>query len=217
MQERSLVGLLVGVAVAALVAFAALTAVVASSSSLGIDAAAFDVADDIRAPWLDHVARVVTTFGLIAIVGTGVVAAAAVLRWRGRGTRAVALLIGAALAWLSVWITKAIVDRARPPHLLVHTAGQSYPSAHAANAVGWVAIALAVACLTDSRRGRIAAVAGGALLAVLVGLSRIYLRAHYFSDVLGGEALAIAMYAVAATAVLVWRGRAVSSAVSVES
>ena len=40
-------------------------------------------------------------------------------------------------------------------------------------------------------------VAAGALLTVLVGLSRIYLRAHYASDVLAGEALAVAMYALA--------------------
>ena len=33
---------------------------------------------------------------------------------------------------------------------------------------------------------------------MLVGLSRIYLRAHYASDVLAGEALAVAMYALAA-------------------
>ena len=58
-----------------------------------------------------------------------------------------------------------------------------------------------------SRGGRLIAVAAGALLAVLVGLSRIYLRAHYASDVLGVEALAVAMYAVAAVAALAWRER----------
>jgi undecaprenyl-diphosphatase len=106
-----------------------------------------------------------------------------------------------------VWITKAAVDRPRPPAPLVHTSGQSYPSAHAANSVGWLALALALAVMSASRCGRLVAVAAGALLMVLVGLSRIYLRAHYASDVLGGEALAVAMYAVAATAVLAWRER----------
>jgi membrane-associated phospholipid phosphatase len=32
---------------------------------------------------------------------------------------------------------------------------------------------------------------------VLVGLTRIYLRVHYLSDVLAGEAFAVAMYALA--------------------
>jgi undecaprenyl-diphosphatase len=89
----------------------------------------------------------------------------------------------------------------------VHTAGQSYPSAHAANSVGWLALAIALLVVIPTRSGRIAAVAGGALLAVLVGLSRIYLRAHYASDVIGGEALAVAMYALAAIAALTIQSR----------
>lgn len=207
MQHRSLMWRMGGVAIVAGAVFAAMTVIVTSSSSLQLDASAFDVADDVRAKWLDHVARVVTSFGLIAIVGAAVVAAAALLLWRGHGARAAALVIGAALAWVSVWITKGIVDRERPPHPLVHTAGQSYPSAHAANAVGWLALALALTTLIGSRAARIGAVAGGALLALLVGLSRIYLRAHYASDVIAGEALAIAMYALAVIGTLAWRDR----------
>jgi len=45
---------------------------------------------------------------------------------------------------------------------------------------------------------------------VLVGLSRIYLRAHYASDVLAGEALAVAMYALAALVAVVRQRRRVS-------
>ena len=44
----------------------------------------------------------------------------------------------------------------------------------------------------------------GALLTVLVGLSRVYLRAHYLSDVLAGEALAIAMYSLAVIGAFTW-------------
>jgi undecaprenyl-diphosphatase len=58
-----------------------------------------------------------------------------------------------------------------------------------------------------SRTGRAAAVACGSLLAVLVGLSRIYLRAHYASDVIAGEALAVAIYALAAIAAITIRSR----------
>lgn len=110
-----------------------------------------------------------------------------------------------ALTWLSVWITKAAVDRPRPPAPLVHTAGQSFPSGHAANAVGWLALAIALSAVIPTRAGRIAAIACGALLTALVGLSRIYLRAHYLSDVLAGEALATAMYAATSIIALTWR------------
>jgi len=89
----------------------------------------------------------------------------------------------------------------------VHTSGQSYPSGHAANSVGYLALAIALTVAIPSRIGRVAAVAAGALLTVLVGLSRIYLRAHYASDVLAGEALAVAMYALAAIGTIAWQSR----------
>jgi undecaprenyl-diphosphatase len=195
------------VAVTALAVFAALTAAVTSKPSLAFDSRAFETADDLRAPWLDAAAKVITKFGLIAIVGSAVLLGAVLLFRRRHTLRAAALVLGAALAWVSVWITKRAVDRARPPNPLVHTSGQSYPSAHAANSVGWLALAIALGVVVPNRVARIAAVTAGGLLAVLVGLSRIYLRAHYASDVLAGEALAIAMYAVAALGAVTWHAR----------
>jgi undecaprenyl-diphosphatase len=187
--------------------FAALTAVVTSRPSLALDSRAFETADDVRAPWLDTAAKVVTKFGLIAIVGSAVLLTAVVLFRRRHVPRAAALVLGATLAWVSVWITKRVVDRPRPPNPLVHTSGQSYPSAHAANSVGWLALAIALGVVIPNRVARIAAITAGALLAVFVGLSRIYLRAHYASDVLAGEALAVAMYALATTGTTAWQER----------
>ena len=199
---------MVVVACASLALFATVTALVTQHDVLGIDRHAFRIAAQLRAPWLDTAFRAITTFGLIAVVGPGVALAGLVLIRRGHAARGGALILGAALAWLSAWIAKAIVDRPRPVAPLVQTAGQSYPSAHAANALGWLALGLALAALIPVRSGRIAVIAGGAGLAVLVGLSRIYLRAHYASDVIGGEALAVTMYASAALAALAWRARA---------
>lgn len=193
----------------ALAAFAALTIAVTTSDSLGLDSKAFQTAADLRTPWLDHVARIVTTMGLFAIVGPAILVSAVLLVHRGHRGRATALVAGAALTWITVWIVKAVVDRPRPPAPLVHTAGESYPSGHAANSVGWLAIAIALTVTIPDRGGRVAAVAAGLLLAVLVGLSRIYLRAHYASDVLAGEAVGVAMYGLAVTGVFARRsGRA---------
>jgi undecaprenyl-diphosphatase len=143
----------------------------------------------------------VTTLGLIGVVGPAVVLGALLLVRGRHRPRALALVVGAALAWAGTWLVKAIVDRPRPPAPLVHTAGQSYPSSHAANSMGWLALAIALGVVITSRPARAAAIAAGALIAALVGLSRIYLRAHYASDVLGGESLAVAMYAFAAIGV----------------
>jgi membrane-associated phospholipid phosphatase len=195
------------VGAAAIAVFAALTVAVTSNPSLGFDSRAFEIAHHLRTPWLDTAAKLVTNFGLIAVVGPAVLLGSVVLYRRRQALRAAALMLGAALAWVSVWITKTLVDRPRPPHPLVQTAGQSYPSAHAANSVGWLALAIALAAVLSNRLARIAAIAAGALLAALVGLSRIYLRAHYASDVVAGEALAVAMYALAAIGAVSWQAR----------
>jgi membrane-associated phospholipid phosphatase len=195
-------------AVIATAVFAALTVAVTVSSSIAFDSRAFEVADSIRAPWLDTAVRVVTKLGLIVIVGPAVLAGAAVIMIKRRDrARATALLAGAGLAWISVRIVKSVVDRPRPPDPLVHTTGQSYPSAHAANSLGWLALAIALTIVIPTRAGRIAAITAGALLALVVGLSRIYLRAHYASDVLAREALSVAMYAAAAIGAIVWQSR----------
>jgi membrane-associated phospholipid phosphatase len=206
-RDRSALRLIAGVAATAAAVFIALTIVVTSSSSLALDAHAFDIANHLRAPRLDHAARILTSLGLIAIVGPVLVLGAALLIKRGHNARAVPLLAGGALTWITVWITKWAVDRARPPAPLVHTTGHSYPSAHAANSVGWLALAIALTALIPTRAGRITAVATGALLTMLIGLTRIYLRAHYPTDVLAGQALAIAMYALAMIGALTWQRR----------
>ena len=110
-QERRL-GAAAGIA--ALV-FIALTVAVGTSSSLGIDARAFTTAHDLQAPWLTHAARIITNFGLIAIVGPAVLLGAGLLARTGHRARAVVLVAGAAGTWVSVWITKWAVDRPRPP------------------------------------------------------------------------------------------------------
>jgi undecaprenyl-diphosphatase len=193
------------VAVTAIGVFVVLTVAVNTNPSLGFDSRAFETADDVRAPWLDTVAKVVTKLGLIAVVGAALLLAGWLLVRRRHRLYAAALVAGGALVWVSVWITKTLVDRPRPPHPLVATSGQSYPSAHGANSVGWLALAIALTVVIPNRAARVASVTVGALLAVLVGLSRIYLRAHYASDVLAGESLAVAMYALAALAALAWQ------------
>ncbi len=207
MRRRPVRWQLVVVATIALAVFAALTVAVTSKPSLAFDSRAFETAGDLRAPWLDTAARIVTTLGLIAIVGPAVFLAAVLLYRRRHVVRAAALVLGAAAAWVSVWITKWAVDRPRPPHPLAHTSGQSFPSGHAANSIGWLALAIALGVLISHRVARITAVAAGALVAVVVGLSRIYLRAHYASDVLAGEALAVAMYALATIGTATWQAR----------
>ena len=207
MRNQSVSRPLIVVALVAAAVFVAITVIVTTNRSLAFDSQAFAIASHLRSPWLTTVARVVTFLGLIAIVGPALLLAGGLLIAHRHRSRATALVLGGALAWAAVWVAKSLVNRTRPSGALVHTAGQSYPSAHAANSVGWLALAIAIAVLVPARGGRAAVMIGGAVIAVLVGLSRIYLRAHFASDVLAGYALAVTMYALAAIAVVASRPR----------
>jgi undecaprenyl-diphosphatase len=161
------------------------------------DSTAFTWADKLRTATLDDVARAVTHLGSFSVVAVATALAVVVLLTRRRITESVTLVSGLALTWAGVHIAKAVVDRPRPSGSLVETAGQSYPSGHAAYAFAWVAIALILTRPLPGLARTTVAIVSAIVVAVLVGLTRVYLRAHYLSDVVGGAGLAAAIFAVA--------------------
>jgi undecaprenyl-diphosphatase len=102
---------------------------------------------------------------------------------------AVGLLAGLALTRLTVNIAKDAYDRPRPPGSLVDTMLSAYPSGHALQAVTLVACAVVLVRGGVGWAVRIAAVTVARGLVVVVAVTRVYLRAHYLTDVIGGVAL----------------------------
>jgi undecaprenyl-diphosphatase len=97
---------------------------------------------------------------------------------------------------VAVPIVKSAVDRPRPADPLVDVSGWSFPSGHAASSVAYVAIAVLVARTLPRATARVALVSAAFVLAVLVGLSRVYLRVHYLSDVIAGWAFSLAIFSL---------------------
>ena len=161
------------------------------------DSTAFTWADKIRTGTLDDIARAVTHLGSFSTVAAATALAVVALLMRRRITESVTLVSGLALTWAAVHIAKAVVDRPRPSGSLVETAGQSYPSGHAAYAFAWIAIALVLTRPLPGLARTTVAIVTAIVVAVVVGLTRVYLRAHYLSDVVGGAGLAAAIFAVA--------------------
>jgi undecaprenyl-diphosphatase len=133
-------------------------------------------------------------------------AAIATAAWaltRRRRLDAAAVIIGVALSPLVVSLAKEAYGRERPGGGLVDVDSAAYPSGHTAYSVALVA------CATVLVRGgagwavRFAAVTVAVGLVVVVGLTRVYLRVHHFTDVLGGAALGVALWALVGTLALV--------------
>jgi undecaprenyl-diphosphatase len=160
-----------------------------------------------RVGWLTSAMKGVTWLGSTAVLIPLAVAVGALFLWRRRDWRPAALLgaaIGGSIALYD--IAKPWVGRPRPPaadRIGVAVSGWSFPSGHAAQAVAvWAMLAVIFGASGGLRR--ILVWIGAVLVVLVVGASRLYLGAHWLSDVLGGYALGALWFSVL-MAVLLWR------------
>jgi membrane protein DedA with SNARE-associated domain len=168
-----------------------------------LDRELLDLGDQMRSDLLADLAKLVSAFGAFGVCAGVVVVTAGLLVARRRPAEAIVLVLGFALIYLALHVAKAGIDRPRPAAPLVDTSLSSFPSGHAAYATAWIA-----AAFVFTRRlglaSHAALVTAAIVLVAAVGLSRIYLRAHYWSDVAGGWGLGVGVFGLlAAGAMLV--------------
>jgi membrane-associated phospholipid phosphatase len=164
-----------------------------------VDQTVLRTSDVIRTGILTGIARVldVAGGGIVTIPLRALVAIVLVVRRRWP----------AFLAWILTWAlaeaavrgAKVFFARPRPPMPLVSTTGFSFPSGHAV-ATAAIAMALVLVLIPPGRTRRkweILAI----VFTFVMALSRVYLRAHWLSDVEAGVLLGAAA-ALAAAAVV---------------
>jgi membrane protein DedA with SNARE-associated domain/membrane-associated phospholipid phosphatase len=167
------------------------------------DQTALDVAEDLSSGALEAVSKAVTFFGSLFVVVPIAIAAGAWLASRRRWAELVVLASGLTVIVVGSAEIKDWTDRPRPPGGLVDVSGSSFPSKHAAYATIYTWLAVTVAFRTDSgitRRGLL--IGAGVAATALIGLSRVYLRVHWLSDVTSGWALGFSAFAAAAAIAL---------------
>jgi membrane protein DedA with SNARE-associated domain/membrane-associated phospholipid phosphatase len=168
------------------------------------DRTGLDISHQLQTGWLVDTAKVISDVGSGWVtIPLAVLAGIALAGWR-RWPELCVLVIGFAAILLLAPEIKSWTDRPRPPGPLVATQGSSFPSGHAAQATlyAWLAVTVAFRLVPGIAR-RSALIAAGIALTVVIGLTRIYLRAHWVSDVTSGWALGVSCFSVVAAAVLV--------------
>jgi len=135
-------------------------------------------------------------FTVPVIVGVGI-AIAALRRWWALGTWIAAM----ALSQVMVGPVKNLYERPRPPLSLIDTRSWSFPSGHAVAGAA-ITVALVIVWTRPGPLRRNLSVLA-AVFALLMALSRVYLRAHWLSDVTAGVALGTAA-AIGSSAAIQW-------------
>lgn len=129
--------------------------------------------------------------------------------WRRAARRwLLALLLSVPGGMLLNVLLKYVFQRSRPvfEHPLVTLASYSFPSGHTVAATLLYGV-LASYLVTERRQAAALVVPPSVLMVLLVAASRVYLGAHYLSDVLAAMAEGVAWLALCITATSAWRRR----------
>jgi undecaprenyl-diphosphatase len=189
------------IVIGALVAgFIALASGVLSAATVPFDHALLtalraDAADPHGPLWLERTMLNLSALGSSA-VATLVVCVAALFLVLDRRPRQALLVVGVAgIAAIGLTLLKLGVGRERPT-IVAHyevVGGLSFPSGHTLMAAFlYPTLGMLIASNLKDRRLKIYVFAVAALLALLVGFTRVYLGVHYPSDVIGGWLLGLA-------------------------
>lgn len=148
-----------------------------------------DTADPIGPRWVEVAMRDLTSLGGTAVLAAVTLAALGYLLLAGK--RAAAALVAVAVlgGTLLSALLKAGFERPRPDLVahLVEVSSQSFPSGHAMlSAVTWLTLGTLLATMQPTLRLKAWVLGVGIAIALLVGVSRVYLGVHWPTDVLAG-------------------------------
>ena len=152
-----------------------------------------------RTAWLSSGMEIVTWLGSLAVIVPLLLGTVVILIARYRDWFRAAILVIAVAGAVGLYdLVKPVIDRPRPPASLWigHFTGAAFPSGHATQAVAFYGMLAIVLSVGRSLRARSLVWIAAALVVLLVGASRIYLGAHWLTDVLAGYSLGAAWIAL---------------------
>jgi membrane protein DedA with SNARE-associated domain/membrane-associated phospholipid phosphatase len=176
--------------------------VVSSDPLVQFDHVVFTALQKLRTGPVDAVMIAATELGSAMVAIAVIAALSVVLAWKRCWRTLAYWLTAVGFAQALVWMLKITLERARPIAMYTGADRFSFPSGHAASSIvlyGFLAFLLAYG---QRARVRWAITLLAALLVGLIAFSRLYLGAHWLSDVLAGLSLGTAWVALLSIAYL---------------
>jgi membrane-associated phospholipid phosphatase len=175
--------------------FAKLAGEVVENQPIGFDLAILHWIHSLASPILDSVFLFFTTIGNVEVLLpiTGIITAYLFYKKRRRDALIVIAGVGGAAA--ANFILKILFHRDRPAfwHSLVTETGYSFPSGHAMLSS---ALLLCFIAIVWNTRWRLAAIIGGGIVVLMIGLSRLYMGVHYPTDIIAGWSVSFIWVAI---------------------
>lgn len=140
----------------------------------------------LRTPLFDRAMVFMTMLGDASVLTPVALAGLAAILWNRRWRLAGAVASGFLAATLFVPAMKSVIQRTRPMDLYSGAESFSFPSGHATLSATIIGVLTLLAAHGFKARTRIRIYVAAALAIALIGFSRLYLRAHWPSDVAAG-------------------------------
>lgn len=182
--------------------FGVLQDVLAGDPLVRANLAVFHVLQSLRTEWVDQAMVAITELGDARVVAAVALAALAWLAARRHWRAAAHLLSVVAIVGIATVVLKVSLQIHRPEPLDTGWNAFAFPSGHsAANAALYGFLAIITAWELKGR-WRFSIIGASAVLISAIVFSRVYLGAHWLSDVLAGTAFGIAAAALLGIAYL---------------
>ncbi|MGE4483400.1 phosphatase PAP2 family protein [Acidocella sp.] len=176
--------------------FGVLQDVIAGDPLVRADAAIFHFLQSLRTPVIDQVMVAITELGDAAVVIPVLLVTLVWLAWQRAWRAAIYGFAAVAGASLFAFLMKITLQQTRPDAIFAGWNSYSFPSGHATASAALYGFLVVLICREVGVRARVAVTLAAVLLVGAIAFSRLYLGAHWLSDVTAGLAFGVAWVAL---------------------